>query len=271
MQNRWRQCGERGCNRRMGRYLEPALLLLLEQSRAHGYTLLSRMAEFELDFLAPTVVYRSLRQMENKGWVTSTWDEEETQGPPRRVYAITPIGREILRCCISQLNNSQQIIEYFLAMHDELTPETSLHSMKRRQTTLTNIKEEKMRVVIPSEGTDLNSATSSVFGRSRNFIFVDTDTLDFEVMENPAVGAPGGAGVQAAQTVLQKQVNAVLAPSLGPNAFRVIHSAGVDAYILKSGTVKENVQAFKSGELQPLVTPGRDHVGIGRGMRRRYR
>lgn len=268
MQNRWRQCGERGCNRRMGRFLEPALLLLLEQSSAHGYTLLSRMAEFELDFLAPTVVYRALRQMENKSWVTSTWDEEETQGPPRRVYAITPVGREILRCCISQLRSSQQIIEYFVAMHNELTPGTSQDIKKSSKPISIRIKEDRMRIVIPAEGTDLNAATSAVFGRCTNFIFVDPETLDFEVLENPAVSAPGGAGVQAAQTVLQKQVKAVVAPSLGPNAFRVIEAAGVKTYYLKPGTVKDNVQAFKTGELQSLESPGPDHVGLGRGMRR---
>jgi PadR family transcriptional regulator PadR len=71
------QCGGRGCNRRMGQFLDPALLLLLEQSPAHGYTLLNRMAEFGLDFLAPTVIYRALREMEEQGWITSTWDEEE--------------------------------------------------------------------------------------------------------------------------------------------------------------------------------------------------
>lgn len=271
MQNRWRQCGERGCNRRMGRYLEPALLLLLEQSPAHGYTLLSRMAEFELDYLAPTVVYRALRQMENKRWVTSTWDEEETQGPPRRVYAITRVGREILRCCISQLHSSQQIIEYFVAMHDELTPEMSQERENRSKKTISHKKEDNMRIVIPAEGTDLNAATSAVFGRCSNFIFVDPETFDFEILENPAVGAPGGAGVQAAQTVLQKQVTAVIAPSLGPNAYRVIQAAGVEIYYLKQGTVKENVQAYKSGELQALESPGPDHVGLGRGMRRGYR
>ncbi|MDF1515551.1 MAG: helix-turn-helix transcriptional regulator, partial [Anaerolineae bacterium] len=71
MRNRRRQCEDRGCNRRMGRYLEPALLLLLEQSPAHGYTLFNRMHEFDLGFLAATVVYRALRQMEDKAWVSS--------------------------------------------------------------------------------------------------------------------------------------------------------------------------------------------------------
>ncbi len=268
MQNQWRQCGERGCNRRMGRYLDPALLLLLEQSSAHGYTLLSRMAEFGLEFLAPTVVYRALRQMEDKGWVTSSWDEEKTQGPPRRVYAISSSGREVLRCCITQLRSSKQVIEYFLALHDELTPGLKPDGESNAESELTDIKEVCMRIVIPSDGNNLDAATSSVFGRCSTFIFVDPESLDFEALPNPAVGASGGAGVQAAQTVLQKNVDAVIAPNLGPNAFRVIQVAGVPAYYLKAGTVQQNVDAYKAGQLKPMETPGADHVGLGRGMGR---
>ena len=267
MQNRWRQCGESGCKRRMGRYLDPALLLLLEQSSAHGYTLLSRMTEFGLEFLAPTVVYRALRQMANKGWVTSSWDDEETQGPPRRVYTITTSGREVLRCCITQLHNSKQVIEYFLALHNELAPELETDIESNAELETTDIKKVSTRIVIPSEGNNLDAATSSLFGHCSMFIFVDPDSRDFEVLPNPALGASGGAGVQAAQTVLQKNVEAIIAPNLGPNAYRVIQAAGVKAYYLTDGTVQQNIDAYKAGHLQSIEVPGPDRFGLGRGMR----
>jgi predicted Fe-Mo cluster-binding NifX family protein/DNA-binding PadR family transcriptional regulator len=268
MQNRWRKCGERGCNRRMGGYLDPALLLLLTQSPAHGYTLLDRMAEFSLDFLAPTVIYRALRQMEDKGWVASTRDEEQTQGPPRRVYAITAAGRVVLACCIDQLRSSKQIIEYFLAMHDDLSIKSQIGSKVSANIHTIDIREENMRIVIPAEGNHLDAAVSSVFGRSPTFIFIDPETLDFEVMQNPAVAASGGAGVQAAQTVLQKNVQAVIAPNLGPNAFRVIQAAGVQAYYMQAGSVQQNVDAYKAGDLRLMEMPGPDHAGLGRSRRR---
>jgi len=113
MGNRQQLCGGRGCTRRMAQFLDPTLLLLLKESPAHGYTLLGRMAEFDLDFLDPAVIYRALRKMEKQGWVTSTWEEEETQGPPRRVYAITPAGEEVLDCCARQLQTMQNVIRRF--------------------------------------------------------------------------------------------------------------------------------------------------------------
>ena len=263
MYNRGRQrCGGRGCNRRMGQFLDPALLVLLAQSSAHGYTLLNRMAEFGLDFLAPTVVYRALREMEDQGWVTSTWDEEKTHGPPRRVYALTPVGREVLRCCITQLRGTQQIIEYILALDDELMPD---------QKSITTEEMTSMLIVIPANGANLDAPTSPIFGRCQTFVFVDPETLDFEALLNPALDAPGGAGVQAAQTVLQHNVAAVIAPSLGPNAFRVIQAAGVPAYQLQGATVREVIAAFNAGQLARLETPGADHVGIGGGRHRHGR
>ncbi len=258
------QCNGRDCNRRMGQFLDPALLLLLKQAPAHGYTLLNRMAEFGLDFLAPTVIYRALREMEERGWISSTWNEEETQGPPRRVYALAPAGRAILDCCIAQLQSTQQVLEYLLALHDELAPDDVALA-----TNSTSIPEEvTMRVVIPANGANLDAPTSPIFGRSQMFILVDPETLEFEALRNPALDAPGGAGVQAAQTVLQYGVGAVIAPSLGPNAFRVIQAAGIPVYRMEGATVRDVLAAFKAGQLTRLESPGDDHIGIGGGRRR---
>ncbi|MBN2006151.1 MAG: helix-turn-helix transcriptional regulator [Anaerolineae bacterium] len=262
MHNRWKQCNGRGCNRRMGQSLDPALLLLLKQAPAHGYTLLGRLAEFKLDFLAPTVVYRALREMELQGWVASTWDEEETHGPPRRIYSLTPLGNEVLRCCAAQLRDAQQITEYILALYDELAAQNA-----------TDVAypidgEVAMKIAIPADGADLDAPASSVFGRCQTFIFVDPQSLNFEVLPNPAQNASGGAGVQAAQMVVQHGANAVIAPQLGPNAFRVLDAAGIRAYTLIGATMRANVRdvvaAFNAGQLAPLETPGENHAGHGK-------
>ncbi len=251
MRNRWRQCGGRGCSRRMGQFLDPALLLLLKQAPAHGYTLLDRLPEFGLEHLAPTVVYRALRQMETQGWVTSTWEEEETQGPPRRVYALTPAGREVLRCCIAQLQDTRQVIDYFLALYSELAEGDELPEAPSAPPS-SIAEEEIMRIVIPANGTDLDAPTSPVFGRCQTFIFVNPETLEVEALPNPAAEAPGGAGVQAAQLVLRHGAEAVIARRLGPKAFGLIQSAGIPAYVLEGATVREAVQAFQARRLTRL-------------------
>ena len=114
MRGRGRGWHWRGCSRRAVRFLEPTLLLLLHHGPAHGYTLLERLTEFGLGDLNPSVVYRALRDMDGRGWVTSTWDEEQTQGPPRRVYCLTALGDEALGLWTQDLQETRGLIDHFL-------------------------------------------------------------------------------------------------------------------------------------------------------------
>ena len=97
--------------------LEPVLLLLLHHGPAHGYCLLERLGEFGLGDLDSSVVYRTLRDMEQRGWVASTWDEEEAQGPPRRVYQLTEVGDEILGWHTRELHEARGMIDRLLSAY----------------------------------------------------------------------------------------------------------------------------------------------------------
>lgn len=111
----WRR--GQGHSRRVVRMLEPALLLLLHHGPAHGYTLLARLGEFGLGDVNTSVVYRALRDMEERGWVTSTWDDEQTQGPPRRVYRLTALGDEVLGGWTQDLQETRRMIDHLLGVY----------------------------------------------------------------------------------------------------------------------------------------------------------
>ncbi len=115
MQGRGHRRRRRG--RRMVRMLGPALLLLLHHGPAHGYTFLEQLGEFGLGDLNSSVIYRMLRDMEEKGWVTSTWDEEQAQGPPRRVYRLTALGDEVLALWTQDLEESRKKVDYLLGVY----------------------------------------------------------------------------------------------------------------------------------------------------------
>jgi PadR family transcriptional regulator PadR len=89
-------------------------LLLLHHAPAHGYTLLDELTEFGLGNIDRSVVYRALRDMETRGWVTSTWDEEGAQGPPRRVYRLTATGDQVLAWWTEDLEETRRLVDYFL-------------------------------------------------------------------------------------------------------------------------------------------------------------
>jgi predicted Fe-Mo cluster-binding NifX family protein len=126
-----------------------------------------------------------------------------------------------------------------------------------------------VKIVVTSNGVDMDAPASPVFGRCPAFIFVEPETMSFEAVENPAVGAAGGAGVQAAQFVVGRGVQAVVTGNVGPNAFGVFGAANVPVYLFGGGTVRQAVEAYKAGQLP--VSAGAsapDHTGLGRGMGR---
>ena len=99
---------------RVERFLEPALLLLLSEQSAHGYELVDRVPELvpgerpELGGL-----YRVLRALEEDGLVTSHWDAG-APGPAKRMYELTPAGRDLLRAWAKALKQTQVVVDAFL-------------------------------------------------------------------------------------------------------------------------------------------------------------
>ena len=96
------------------RMLEPALLALLQAQPEHGYILTDRLNKFGLGTIDPSIIYRMLRQMEELGWVTSTWDAQEALGPPRRIYQLTDDGRQRLAGWRKELTSVEILIQNLL-------------------------------------------------------------------------------------------------------------------------------------------------------------
>jgi predicted Fe-Mo cluster-binding NifX family protein len=130
-----------------------------------------------------------------------------------------------------------------------------------------------MRIALTANGADLDAPISPIFGRCSTYIFVDTETMQYEAIANPAVSAGGGAGVQAAQFVIERGAQAVVTGNVGPNAFGVFRAGGIPVYLFKEGTVQQAVRAYKAGRLAPVADATVSaHAGMGRGMgRRRWR
>jgi predicted Fe-Mo cluster-binding NifX family protein len=126
-----------------------------------------------------------------------------------------------------------------------------------------------MKVIVTAEGNDLNAPTSPRFGRCPTYVFVETETMAFEAMPNPAASASGGAGIQAAQFVIERGAQAVLTGNLGPNAADVFQAADIPVYLNNEPTVRTAVEAFNDGRL-PIAQQAnvQAHAGMGMGMRR---
>jgi len=132
-----------------------------------------------------------------------------------------------------------------------------------------SIKPEKgdtVKVAITSQGDSLDAQVDLRFGRCPYFIIVDLEGRKIEAVPNSASGAMGGAGPQAAQTIVDKGVEAVITGNVGPNAFQTLKAANIKIYQGAFGTVKETLTKYEIGELKELSNssvPG--HFGLRQG------
>jgi predicted Fe-Mo cluster-binding NifX family protein len=125
-----------------------------------------------------------------------------------------------------------------------------------------------MKIAVTSQGQNLDSPVDPRFGRCPVFLIVDPDTLEYEALPNPNIDLGGGAGIQSAQIMADREVTAVLTGNCGPNAFRTFSAAGIEVITGVSGTVREAVEAYKSGRLSKASAPNvPDHFGMGGGGR----
>jgi PadR family transcriptional regulator PadR len=97
-------------------WLVPILLLMLREWSSYGYELMEKMAAFGLATMNPGTVYRTLRQMEKDGIISSNWDTSTT-GPARRIYSITDAGETYLNYWANSLNQYQKMMDTFFRLY----------------------------------------------------------------------------------------------------------------------------------------------------------
>jgi predicted Fe-Mo cluster-binding NifX family protein len=116
-----------------------------------------------------------------------------------------------------------------------------------------------MKIAITSSGKGLDSAVDPRFGRAAYFLIVDTDSLDFDVVDNSDnLNAFRGAGIQAAAMISNKGAEVLLTGYCGPNAFKTLSAANIKVANDISGTVREAVAALKEGRVSFSSSPNVD-------------
>lgn len=115
-----------------------------------------------------------------------------------------------------------------------------------------------MKIAIPVDGKSMETKVCISFGRAPYFLIYDTESKEGVFMQNSAATSQGGAGIKAAQAVVDSQVGAVLAPRCGENAAGVINTANIKMFKTINDSIQDNINAFIDGKLSPLadVHPG---------------
>ena len=112
-----------------------------------------------------------------------------------------------------------------------------------------------MKICISAQGDNMDSLVDPRFGRCVNFIIFDNDTQEVKVLANDAAFASTGAGIAAAQTVVNAGAKVVLTGNLGPNAWKVLSSSGVQVYSVAGISAREACAKYADQELTIISAP----------------
>jgi predicted Fe-Mo cluster-binding NifX family protein len=120
-----------------------------------------------------------------------------------------------------------------------------------------------MKLAIPVNDKSMQSGVCQSFGRSPYFLIYDTETKENTFLDNSAVASQGGAGIKAAQTIVDNNVNALLTPRCGENAAKVIKPANIKIYKTANDSITDNINDFNDGKLSLLddIHPGLHNHG----------
>ncbi len=106
-----------------------------------------------------------------------------------------------------------------------------------------------MKIALPVEEKTMNTPVCVSFGRTPLFVIFDTESGEYEFIDNSAAASQGGAGIKAAQLLEDKGVKAVITFRCGENAAGVLKPAEIALYKAVDGTAFDNIEKFKVGEL----------------------
>ena len=109
-----------------------------------------------------------------------------------------------------------------------------------------------MKILITSQSKELTGNVDPRFGRAAYFILYDTETDEWEALDNQQnLNAIQGAGIQAGDNVAKTGAEYVLTGHCGPKAFRTLSANGIRIVIGVNGKVADAVDRFKRGEFKP--------------------
>lgn len=109
-----------------------------------------------------------------------------------------------------------------------------------------------MLIAVPVNSKDLNKTICTSFGRAPYFLIYDSDKEEYECMNNTAVDSTGGAGIKAAQNIVDSGTDILLTLRCGINAADVIKSSGIKIYRAEEVSATDNINMFINKELHEL-------------------
>ena len=199
---------------------------------------LEQYESFLLDQVNSSTMLGAVRNMVPTGGAPFSSDEddeeEEQSGYKGLPYTIPPQGKYDPDLDPANQTQTQTTVNPQTAINTQLTSGSV-----------------QGRVAIAAVGTDLKSGIAPLYGTAPYFFLFDTATNQYQITNNPALGASRSYGTITTQFLQSQSMGAVIAGNFGARANTVLFASNIVPYIFQ-GSVADGIENFRSGKLRPI-------------------
>lgn len=139
----------------------------------------------------------------------------------------------------------QSFLKNELQSGDDLCSHPHDHGECQHDTEQKDVAIQGLSVCITADGETPENMVDPRFGRAAYFQFYNARTQSLEAVENPYKDLNQGAGIQAAQFVADRKVQALITGECGPKATSVLNASGIKIVIGADGTVESWILKLK--------------------------
>ncbi|CAH2212271.1 NifB/NifX family molybdenum-iron cluster-binding protein [Tepidibacter aestuarii] len=119
-----------------------------------------------------------------------------------------------------------------------------------------------MNIAVSAFKENKDSSLDKRFGRCEWFQIYNQEKELIKAVKNEGQISGSGAGVAAAQQIIDEGIDVVITGNLGPNAFKILKKANIKAYKCSDISVEEAVNMLNKGELEEIEAAGKAHHGM---------
>lgn len=128
-----------------------------------------------------------------------------------------------------------------------------------------------MIIALSINENNFDSQLSEVFGRSKHFLFLNSEDESNEIICNPFASSFGGAGIQTSQILIEKNCEVLITKSIGVHAYSFLKSADIKVYISNEDNVSNSIRMFEKGLLELADENELGYYREQKSFRRRHR
>ncbi len=109
-----------------------------------------------------------------------------------------------------------------------------------------------MLIAVSINKPDLVAELSDTFGRSKYFVIHNSTDNVSEFLPNPFSTELGGAGVQSARFLIEKNIEALITVNIGLHPLSFFYSSNIKVYRYSKGSAEEAIKLYKEKKLKEI-------------------